>query len=379
MKKEKEWIWQHQAYPHFEYDLKKLDGLIESVSRKQGELMVLSRVMGRENLQESQVNALENEIVSSSAIEGEILDRDSVKSSIKEKLEIEVSQSYRGKTKESNYVDILLDANSNYTDKLSLEKIFAWHYKIFENHHSKLWSIEIGKFRESGTMQIVSGVAGKEKIYYEAPSCGMLDSEMKAYIEWFNSTPASLMKSAISHLWFVIIHPFDDGNGRLTRLIVDMVLSELEESTTTRLYSMSKSINSDRKGYYNALEQTTGYIKKENPMDITFWCEWFLNTLYHALVEAIESIEHVVDKAKFWDKHRDSHINERQAKVLNMILDRGVKHPQSGLTTKKYMKMAGTTSATASRDIKGLLELGCIEKVEGTAGRNIRYLVLGHL
>ena len=376
MKKNKKWIWQHQAYPHFEYDLKKLDALIESVSRKQGELMVLSRIIGRENLQQSQFNALENEIISSSAIEGEVLDRDSVKSSIKEKLEIEISQSYRGKTKESNYVDILLDANSNYRDKLSLEKIFTWHYKMFENYNNRLWDIEVGKFRKSGTMQIVSGVVGKEKVYYQAPLYSNLDSEIKAYIEWFNNTPASLIKSAISHLWFVIIHPFDDGNGRLTRLITDMVLSELEEYTTTRLYYMSKSINSDRKGYYNALEQTTGYIEKENPMDITFWCDWFLNTLYNALVEAIESIEHVIDKAKFWDKHRESGINERQTKVLNMILDKGVNHNQRGLTTKKYMKMAGTTSATASRDIKGLLELGCIKQVEGTSGRSVRYLVL---
>ncbi len=373
MTKEKEWIWQRQAYPHFEYDSKKLDGLIESVSRKQGELMALSKVISQNTLQERQLNALENEIISSSAIEGEVLDRDSVKSSIKEKLEIEVAQSYQGKTKESNYVDILLDANSNYEERLTVEKLLAWHYKMFENHNNKLWNIEVGNFRKKGTMQIVSGAIGKEKVYYEAPPYDRLDVEVKAYIKWFNNTPASLIKSAISHLWFVIIHPFDDGNGRLTRLITDMVLSELEASNITRLYSMSKSINSDRKGYYNALEQTTGYIIKDNPLDITFWCEWFFTTLHKALVEAIESIEHVVDKTKFWDKHRESAINERQTKVLNSVLDRGVNHPQSGLTTKKYMKMAGTTSATASRDIKGLLELGCIEQVKGTAGRNIQY------
>jgi len=333
-------------------------------------------MIGQENLQQSQLNALENEVISSSAIEGEVLDRDSVKSSIKEKLAMEVSQSYQGKTKESNYVDILLDANSNYAEHLTIEKICSWHYKMFENHNHKLWDIEVGSFRKKGTMQVVSGVIGKEKVFYEAPSYSSLDAEMKAYVAWFNNTPASLIKSAISHLWFVIIHPFDDGNGRLTRLITDMVLSELEESTTTRLYSMSKSINSDRKGYYTALEQTTGYIEKENPLDITFWCEWFLKTLHRALVEAIESIEHVVDKAKFWDKHRESAINERQTKVLNMILDRGVTHVQSRLTTKKYMKMAQTTSATASRDIKGLLEMGCIEQIEGTSGRSVGYLVL---
>lgn len=376
MRNEKQWIWENKAYPHFEYNLKELDGLIEAVSRKQGELMLLSKMIGQENLQQSQLNALENEVISSSAIEGEILDRDSVKSSIKEKLAIEVSQSYQGKTKESNYVDILLDANSNYEEHLTLDKIFTWHYKMFEKHNHKLWSIEVGSFRKKGTMQVVSGVIGKEKVFYEAPSHSILDVEMKAYVEWFNNTPASLMKSAISHLWFVIMHPFDDGNGRLTRLITDMVLSELEESTITRLYSMSKSINSDRKGYYNALEQTTGYLHKDNPLDITFWCEWFLKTLHNALSEAIESIEHVVDKARFWDKHRASSINERQRKVLNMILDRGVNHIQSGLTSKKYIKMVQTTSATASRDIKGLLELGCIEQVKGTGGRSVRYLVL---
>jgi len=377
VKKESRWIWQNEAYPNFEYDLKKLDNLIESISRKQGELMVLSRVISQKSLQQSQLNALENEIISSSAIEGDILDRDSVKSSIKERLEIEVPQSYRGKTKESNFVDILLDANSNYSDKLTIEKICAWHYKMFENHNNQLWGIKVGSFRQKGTMQIVSGVVGKERVYYEAPSYRELNREMEAYIKWFNSTPASLIKSAISHLWFVIIHPFDDGNGRLTRLITDMVLSELEESTVTRLYSMSKSINSDRKGYYNALERTTGYIIKENPIiDITLWCEWFLNTLYSSLIEAIASIEHVVDKAKFWDRHRDTTINERQTKVLNTILDRGVNHPQSGLTTKKYMKIVKTTSATASRDIKGLLLMGCIEQVEGSSGRSVRYVVL---
>ena len=376
MRKEKKWIWQRQAYPQFEYDLKKLDNLIEAVSRKQGELMVLSKVISQECLQQSQLNAIENEIISSSAIEGEVLDRDSVKSSIKEKLAMEVSQSYQGKTKESNYVDILLDANSNYIEHLTLKKILTWHYKMFENHNHKLWNIEVGNFRKKGTMQIVSGVVGKIKVYYEAPPHSKLTEEMNAYIEWFNNTPPSLIKSAISHLWFVIIHPFDDGNGRLTRLITDMVLSELEESTVTRLYSMSKSINSDRKGYYRALEQTTGYIDKENPLEITFWCEWFLNTLDKALIEAIESIEHVIDKAKFWDKHRESSINERQTRVLNTILDRGVNHPQSGLTTKKYMKITGTTSATASRDIKKLLELGCIEQIKGTGGRSVRYLIL---
>lgn len=376
LRENKQWIWQHSDYPHFEYDLQKVDNLMHSISRKQGELMVLSKVLGSENLKISQLNALENEIMSSSEIEGEVLDRDSVKSSIKERLELEVSRTYKQKTKESNYVDILIDANTNYKEKLTFEKMFMWHYKMFEKSNNNLWKIEVGTFRSKGTMQVVSGVIGKQKVFYEAPDSTVLNEEMKNYVEWFNNTPASLSKACIAHLWFVIIHPFDDGNGRITRAITDRVLSEIENSTMSKLYSMSKSINSDRKGYYKALENTTGYIKKDKPMDITFWCEWFLTTLEKSLIEAIASIEHVVDKAKFWDKHRNSSINERQTKVLNSILDKGIENFEGGISTKKYIKITGTTSATASRDIKGLVELGCIKQVEGTAGRNVRYEIL---
>ena len=372
MREKSRWIWQHKEYPHFVYDSKKLERLIESISRKQGELKILSSVISSKTLQLNQLNALENEIISSSAIEGEILNRDSVKSSIKDRLKIEVSNSYKKETKESNFVDILLDAHSNYSDKLTIEKLCNWHYKMFENHHNKLWHIEVGKFRESGTMQIVSGVVGKQKVFYEAPPTTKLNEEMQNYIEWFNSTPASLIKAAIAHLWFVIIHPFDDGNGRLTRVITDMVLSELEESKTTRLYSMSKSINNNKKAYYKALEHTTGYIAKEQALNIDYWCEWFLQTLHKALSESVESIEYVVQKAKFWDSHKDSSFNERQTKALNALLDKEIE----SLSSKKYMKITKTSSATASRDIKNLLLLGCIKQVGGSAGRSVRYEVV---
>ncbi len=374
MKEATRWIWQHKEYPHFVYDSKKLERLIESISRKQGELKILSSIISNKALKLSQLNALESEILSSSAIEGEILDRASVKSSIKERLEIEVSYSYKKETKESNFVDILLDAQSNYADGLSLERLYRWHHKMFENHTSKLWQIEVGRFRNSGTMQIVSGVVGKQKVFYEAPPPTQLTKEMQLFLAWFNTTPPSLMKVTIAHLWFVIIHPFDDGNGRLTRIISDMVLAELEESQTTRLYSMSKSIHSSKKGYYKALEHTTGYIYKDSPLDIGYWCEWFLTTLHNALTEAIESIEYVVQKAIFWDNHKESAINKRQTKALNALLDKEIET----LSTKRYIKMAQTSSATASRDIKNLLLLGCIKQVEGSSGRSVRYEVVLH-
>jgi len=376
MPTDKKWIWEDVAYPHFQYDFKKLETLLASVSRKQGELNTLGKIISKENLQESQVLALEEEIISSSAIENEILDRQSVKSSIKEKLGFESVAYYTEKTKESNFVDILIDVNSNYQEPLSLEKLFAWHRKMFDNRHNTLWNIEVGSFREKGTMQIVSGVIGKEKVFYEAPPHDRLEEEMNAYIRWFNSTPSSLLKASIAHLWFVIIHPFDDGNGRITRAISDMVLSDIEKPNTSRLYSMSKSINTDRKGYYKALEKSTGYIAKAEPMDITIWCEWFLETVEKSLIEAISSIAYIVEKAKFWDRHRTTTFNERQRKVLNMMLEKDIKSSENQLTTKKYKKIANTTAPTASRDIKSLLDLGCIEQVLGSSGRNIRYEIV---
>jgi Fic family protein len=225
-------------------------------------------------------------------------------------------------------------------------------------------------------MQIVSSnINNKSRVYYEAPPRDILESEMDRFINWYNNTPASLLKAAISHLWFVIIHPFDDGNGRITRAITDMVLSQIEQSSISKLYTMSKSINDDRKGYYNALEQTTGYIKKEHPLDITFWCKWFLSTLYNSLLEAQESLNYIIDKTKFWDKHKEDKLNARQTKVLNKILDIGSKNFKGDLTKKKYIKIADTTPATASRDIVDLLEKDCIEQIEGTMGRNIKYRI----
>ena len=299
MIEKKQWIWEDKNYPNFEYDIEKITPIMLSIARKQGELVALGRVMDNRNLQKTQSKALENEILASSAIEGELLDRDSVKSSIKEKLGIESVQHYKQKSKESHYVDILLDANRSYKEPLTLKKIFSWHLAMFEKQQKTLWGIEIGDFRQKGTMQIVSGVVGKEKVFYEAPPSTFLHDEMKVFLEWFNATPPSLIKAGVAHLWFVIIHPFDDGNGRITRAITDNVLSDIEDADTIRLYSMSKSINSNRKGYYKALEFTTEYIQKSKQMDITAWLEWFMNTLDNALDDALLSIKYILQKTVF--------------------------------------------------------------------------------
>ena len=368
-------IWQDSQYPHFTYDRKILDPLMQKITLEQGKLIAYLSVMDEHNIKQKQLHTLENEIISSCAIEGEILNRDSVRSSIKEKLGLLQDAHYRSKNKEDNYVDILIDANTNYAEGLSLDKIFSWHHAMFEksSHYEK---INIASFRDEGTMQIVSGAIGKEKVYYEAPQSESLEQEMDAFITWYNHTPATLIKAAITHLWFVIIHPLDDGNGRISRAITDMVLSQIESSHISKLYTMSKSINDNRKSYYAALEQTTGYIKNENPMDITLWCKWFFETLYVALLEAQQSLTYIVDKTKFWDRHRDDNLNARQTKVMNKILGMGRENFKGGLSKKKYGIIADTASATASRDIATLIEKQCIKQVEGTIGKNIRYEIL---
>ena len=374
--KQAQWIWQYSEYPNFTYDREVLDPLIQKVTLEQGKLIAFLSVMDEANIKQTQLKTMENEIIASCAIEGEILNRDSVRSSIKKKLGLEQERHYSNKNKEDNYVDILIDANSNYEEGLSLERIFGWHHAMFEKGYSNFRHINVAAFRAEGEMQIVSGHLGKEKVYYEAPPRDGLEAEMDAFIEWYNDTPATLMKAAIAHLWFVIIHPLDDGNGRITRAISDMVLSQIENSKISKLYTMSKSINDDRKGYYDALEHTTGYIKKDDPMDITHWCKWFFETLYSALMEAQKSLSYIVDKTRFWDVHKEDGLNARQTKVLNKILDMGSENFDGGLSKKKYINIANTTPATASRDIANLLEKKCIRQVENTQGRNVRYEII---
>jgi Fic family protein len=224
----------------------------------------------------------------------------------------------------------------------------------------------------------VGGSIGNEKVYYEAPPRVALETQMDRFLAWFNSAPPSLSKACIAHLWFVIIHPFDDGNGRIARAITDLVLSKIENSKISRLYSMSSAINARRKGYYGALEYTTGYVQRQdNQLDITNWCEWFLSTLFLALCDTKKKLEYIVQKTKFWDKYKHSELNPRQIKALNFILDMGSENFKGNLSKKKYMSIADTASTTASRDLVQLLELGCIRQIDGTSGRNVSYEIVG--
>ena len=373
----KKWIWEQDDYPNFTYDFKKLESIIQKVSIEQGYLIAMSQTLSNENIIQRQVDTLLIETLSTAAIEGEMLNRDSVKASIAKKFGLDDIDYNKIDDKTDNLVEILIDANSNYNDNLTLERLFGWHNALFPKGISGIHKINTASFRGEDTMQIVGGYAGKERVFYEAPPRETLEEEMQRFLKWFNTTEESLLKAAIVHLWFVIIHPFDDGNGRITRAITDLVLSKIENSKISKLYSMSNAINEDRKNYYKALEQTTRYVKKtDNHLDITIWCEWFLNTLYKALLDAKSKFNHIIQKTNFWDKNRDKNLNARQIKVLNFILDIGIDNFKGHLSKKKYVSIANTASTTASRDILELIELGCIKQIEGTAGRNVSYEVV---
>ena len=373
----KKWIWQQENYPNFTYDSKKLEDLIQKISLEQGYLIALTQTMNKDNIIQRQADALFNEAINTALIEGEVLNRDSVKASIAKKFGFNDVDYKKLDENTNNLIEIIIDANTNYNEDLTLERLLGWHNALFPKGYSGLNKINTASFRGEETMQIVGGYAGNEVVYYEAPPRANLENEMKNFLNWFNSTNESLIKVCIAHLWFVIIHPFDDGNGRITRAITDLVLSKIENSTISRLYSMSSAINTNRKAYYKALEYTTGYIQKDdNFLDITFWCEWFLQTLYEALLETKTKLNFIVTKTKFWDKNKDKNLNARQIKVLNFILDIGIENFKGNLSKKKYMSISSSSSTTASRDISELLEIGCIKQVEGTLGRNVSYEII---
>ena len=371
------WIWEQSNYPSFTYDFKKLELLIEKVSKEQGYLSALMQTMNQDMRFLNQSEALMDEAINTSAIEGKILNRDSVKASINSKFGFADVDYNKLDESTDNLLEMLIDANINYDDDLTLDRLFAWHNALFSKGDNGFYKINVAKLRGEETMQVVGGNLGNQTIFYEAPPRDRLEDEIEQFLKWFNTSDNSLVKAATAHLWFVIIHPFDDGNGRVARAVTDMVLSKIEDTKKMKLYSMSSAINADRTSYYKALERTTGYIKKtDNQLDITLWCEWFLETLYKALIDAKTKLDHIVEKTNFWDRHRYQNLNSRQMKVLNFILDIGVDNFKGNLNKKKYMSISNSTSTTASRDMLELIEFGCIRQKEGTKGRNVSYEIV---
>ena len=371
MKNQNQWIWQDKNYPNFTYDEKKLLPILLDIKYNQGLLNGVYKNINQNDLDKARLEILTTEAIDTSAIEGEILNRDSVRSSISNKLGIEIDTNDKSDERSDGLVDILLDATINYEKEFTLERLFGWHNALFPSGYNSITKINIATFRGSEDMKIVSGPIGKEKVHYIAPPRDTLEKEMQVFLNWLNNdSDISIIKAAIAHLWFVIIHPLDDGNGRITRAITDMLLAK-ESKETSKMYSISNAIKEDKKNYYDVLEKTT-----TGNSDITLWLEWFLNTILKALQNSKDNLSNVFEKTKFWDINRETVLSKHQIKVLNKILDLGVNNFEGGINTRKFASIAKVSKVTASREIKDLVEKKCLVQNPNTAGRNISYSIV---
>lgn len=358
------WIWQHPGWPGFYYNAKALLVEIAALSRKIGELDMTCRALAGDLL-EARSRVLTDDALETSAIEGEILRRSSVRASVRKRLGLPVMHD-DSNNRTDNLIAILLDARDN-KGALTKNILFSWHAALFPTGYSGLHQIRTGCFRGEEEMQIVSGPVNGEKVHYIAPPGNSVDDEMNRFLSWVNTDTNDdmLIKAAIAHLWFIMIHPFDDGNGRIGRAITDYLLSR-NSPLLMQIISFSKHVSLDKKGYYSILEKSG-----KNGLDITEWLEWFLQTLHAALAESSWLVRQVVQKSSFWTHHADTALNTRQQKMLNRLLDDGDRF-EGGMTTRKYAGITKCSKVTASRDLADLEKKGVLQK--GSAkGRSTRY------
>jgi len=368
----KKWVWQHENYPNFPYDKSQLTALLNSLEYNRGLLDGVAKFFNSRDKISVEVDILTQEALNTSAIEGEYLHRKSVQHSVEKKLDREFTDLEDSSTHQSDaLVAVLLDCSLN-RKPLGVERLHAWHNALFEGkRYDVLNKIDIASFRTHNDMEVVSGAIGHEKVHYLALPQKQIISDIERLLDWCNSSEENIyIKSALAHLWFVIIHPYDDGNGRIARAITDYLLSSQSTEHSFKLYSFSMAVNSDRKGYYTILDRTTNLFMNRD-YDFTPWLIWHLKTLNSAMEMSLERIEQVIAKTKFWDRCREKSLNSRQLKVLTKVLDKG--DFEGGINTKKYISITKTSRATAVRDIKELLEYGCIRQIEGSSGRNVRY------
>jgi Fic family protein len=357
------YIYQFEGWPDMTWDLAELAPLLASVRHQQGLLIGQMKAQGFKLREEAGLINLTAEIVKSSAIEGENLNEEQVRSSIAKHLGMDIGGASPASRHIDGLVEMMLDATGHPNEPLTKERLFGWHAALFPTGRSGMRDITTGAWR-TGAMQVVSGGIGREKIHYDAPEAGQLPQEMNRFIEWFNSPQEidPILRTALAHFWFVTIHPFDDGNGRIGRAIAEMALARADQ-TSERFYSMSSQIESERKTYYDALEHS-----QKMTTDITRWMKWFLECLERSIGRAEGTLDQVLKKARIWEKINEKPVHERQRKVINRLLD----NFEGNLNTSKYAKMTKCSSDTALRDIQNLVERGVLEKKPG-GGRSTSY------
>lgn len=363
------YIHELKDWPRFRWDEKALAKPLIEVSRRQGRLLGRMEGLGFRLREEAVLRTLTEDVLKSSDIEGEKLDPDQVRSSIARRLGMDIAGLIPSDRHVDGVVEMLLDATRNFGAPLTRERLFGWHAALFPTGYSGMHKIIVGNWRDDsdGAMQVVSGPEGRRKVHYEAPAAKRLPDEMNDFLSWFDGEEAldPILKSGVAHLWFVTIHPFADGNGRMARAIADMQLARAENSPQ-RFYSMSAQIRAERNGYYDILEAT-----QKGDLDITEWLAWFLTCLGRAFDNAETLLAGVLAKASFWERHRQKPLNERQSKVLNRLLD-GF---EGKLTSSKWAKLAKVSQDTAARDIKDLIDKGMLQQDPG-GGRSTSYSVV---
>lgn len=357
------YIYEYDNWTNFTWDDKAISTLFGEIRLRQGKIIGQMNALGFSNKEEATLNTLTLDVVKSSEIEGELLNYDQVRSSIARRLGIETAGLVPSNRNIEGVVEMMLDATQKFTLPLTEDRLFGWHAALFPTGYSGAYKIEVAKYR-TGEMQVVSGAMGKEKVHYTAVKPELVKSEMDHFLDWFNNDNSLdlVLKAAIAHFWFIIIHPFDDGNGRIGRALTDMLLARAEESGE-RFYSMSSQILIERKQYYQILQQV-----QHSSGDITEWLKWFLHCLKNAMLATECTTKKIMDKAEFWKLHEHTPINERQRLILNKLFE-GF---DGKLQTSKWAKITKTSTDTALRDIKDLVEKGILRQTK-EGGRNVNY------
>lgn len=360
------YIYQNSDWPTFRWDDSAINSIFGEVRHLQGKISGQMDALGFSIREEARLTTLTLDIVKSSEIEGENLNFDQVRSSIARRLGIDVAGLVPSDRHIEGVVEMMLDATQNYRDSLTHERLYGWHSALFPTGYSGMYKIEVAQYR-SGEMQIVSGAMGKERLHYEAVEASKVFAEMSQFLDWVNvkNQIDPVLKAAIAHFWFIIIHPFDDGNGRIARAITDLLLTR-SENRSERFYSMSNQILLEKKQYYQVLQHV-----QHSDGDITEWLDWFLNCLKNALIETEKTLVRVLDKANFWRKHETAVLNGRQRLVINKLLD-GF---EGKLKSSKWAKLAKCSTDTALRDIKDLMDKGIL-KQEQSGGRSTHYVLV---
>lgn len=364
------YLYEHKDWPHFTWDKNTVSLKLAEARLLQGKLLGKMQSLGFELQTEATLSILTDDVVKTSEIEGESLNKSLVRSSIANKLGMDIDQEYKVDRNIEGIVQIMLDATTNYQKPLTEDRLFGWHAALFPTGRSGMFKITVGEWRnkETGVMQVVSGAVGRETVHFEAPKYNEVSKEMKRFLEWFNQANDLdlVLKSAIAHLWFVTIHPFADGNGRICRALSDMLLAKSEDSSR-RFYSMSSHIQKDRKNYYLNLEKA-----QKRDLNISEWILWYLSTFKAAITSSESVLEKIINKARFWQMNYNLDFNSRQRKILNKLLD----DFKGNLTSSKLAKICNCSQDTAGRDINYLLQKNILKKSD-SSGRSTHYTLAG--